>query len=83
MCRISLIFLGVTKLDHIQGQHIRGTVTHKRNHCRGKVKNVCHDRDDWFTNVHAQNKRNVVRKSHSMDWTSPRCVKREEQKPLG
>lgn len=60
MCRMSL---GVTKLDHIRSEHIRGTL-HIKEAIIDRVKN---ERDDWFAKIHSQEESNVARKTLSMD----------------
>src|SRR6201989_873331 len=60
MCRMSL---GVTKLDHIKSQHIRGTLNIKESIVE-KVKN---ERNDWFAKVHSHDETNVARKTLSLD----------------
>src|ERR1700735_4369503 len=55
--------LGVTKLDHIRSQHIRGTL-HIKEAIVEKIKN---ERIDWFTKIHDRNESNVARKALSMD----------------
>lgn len=59
MCRMSL---GVTKLDHIKSQHIRGTLNIKET-IVDKVKN---ERNDWFAKVYSH-ENNVARKVLSID----------------
>jgi uncharacterized protein YllA (UPF0747 family) len=60
MCRMSL---GVTKLDHIKSQHIRGSL-HIKEAIVDKVKN---ERNDWFAKVYSQDESNVARKTLSID----------------
>lgn len=52
--------LGVTKLDHIQRQHIRGTL-----HINDNFKNERYDR---FLKFHTKNESNVARKAVVMDF---------------
>ena len=47
---------GVTKLDHIKGQYIRGTLHIKE----AIVENVKNERNDWF---HSQDESNIARKT--------------------
>src|SRR5687768_11181234 len=60
MCRMSL---GVTKLDHIRSQHIRGTLNIKEE-IVAKVKS---ERNDWFAKIHSHDGSNVARKVLSVD----------------
>ena len=60
MCRMSL---GVTKLDHIKSERIRGAL-HIKEAIVDKVRN---ERNDWFAKVHSQNETNVAKKVLMMD----------------
>ena len=60
MCRMSL---GVTKLDHIRSEHVRGTL-HIKEAIVDKIKN---ERNDWFAKIHSQDETKVARKVLSMD----------------
>ncbi|KAG4072377.1 hypothetical protein HA402_004309 [Bradysia odoriphaga] len=51
--------LGVTKLDHIKSEHVRGTL-HIKEAIVAKVKN---ERNDWFAKVHSQDESSVARKA--------------------
>ena len=60
MCRMSL---GVTKLDHIKSEHIRGTL-HIKEAIVDKINN---ERHEWFAKVHSHDETNVARKILSLD----------------
>src|SRR5687768_1391985 len=55
--------LGVTKLDHIKSQHIRGTLNIKE----AIVDKVKNERNAWFAKIHSHDGSNVARKVLSVD----------------
>ena len=60
MCRMSL---GVTKLDHIRSERIRGSLNIKDT----IVDKVNNERNGWFARVHCNDENNVARKTLSID----------------